>query len=311
MSAAICGLSSAFRLCRSQLEFEVPLPAATTLIAALPRSGSTLLCTLLSQQPDTLALAEPMRTQRFASPDLAWAAVDRLIPVVRKQILTEKVAPMRARAGKATDNFMNAPKAGGGPRPNEARLQLVKVEQPLSPDFHLYLKHPTLFTALIPTAAGKAHPIIGLVRAPLAVVASWETVMLSVRDGRATAAEMLHPGLKTYLDDAPSRYGRQARLMEWFLQRLAQLPRAAIIRYEDLVVDPSTTLAQVHPGAAVAMKPLKQSTINDRYPGIDLRPAAKRLRRIAPEIEVFYPGYARVIEAALDGVEIDTMAQAA
>lgn len=284
----------------------------TTLIAALPRSGSTLLCTLLSKAPNTLALAEPLRSQRFADPEAAWAQVDRMVPVFREQILTEKRAPMRTSGGnKATDNFMKTPKAGEGPRPSEAKLQLVDVVQDLTPDFTLYLKHPTLFTALIPTAAGRPYRMVGLVRAPLAVLASWETVMLSVREGRATAAEKLHPDLKSYLDDAPSRYGRQARLMEWFLQRMAQLPRQAVIRYEDLIARPQETLAQWQPGATFDIQPLRHSTIHDRYPGLDLRPAAKRLRRIAPEIEVFYPGYGRVIEAALDGVEIDPMAQAA
>ncbi|RZJ40131.1 MAG: hypothetical protein EON87_18685, partial [Brevundimonas sp.] len=238
----------------------------TTLIAALPRSGSTLLCTLLSKAPNTLALAEPMRTQRFPDPEAAWAQIDRIVPVFREQILTEKRAPMRTSGGKPTDNFMKAPKAGGGPRPSEARLQLVEVTQDLAPDFTLYLKHPTLFTALIPTSADRPYRMVGLVRAPLAVLASWETVMLSVRDGRATAAEKLHPDLKSYLDDAPSRYGRQARLMEWFLQRMAQLPRPSVIRYEDLIARPQETLEQWQPGAAFDIQPLRHSTIQDRYP---------------------------------------------
>ena len=56
----------------------------------------------------------------------------------------------------------------------------------LTPGFDLVVKHNALFTALLPDLLS-AFPVYGIVRNPLAVLASWNAVNLPVKQGRIPA----------------------------------------------------------------------------------------------------------------------------
>jgi hypothetical protein len=72
-----------------------------------------------------------------------------------------------------------------------------------------------VFTALL---EGLTHcfPTYALVRNPLSVLASWNSVALPVRQGRLPMAERLDPSLRRMLRRRSDRFERQICLLGWF-----------------------------------------------------------------------------------------------
>ena len=84
---------------------------------------------------------------------------------------------------------------------------------------------------------------LAIVRHPLAVLASWNSVALPVRDGRIPAGERLDPVLARQLDATADRTTRQLLVLDWFFSRFADaLPRERVLRYEDIVASQGALL---------------------------------------------------------------------
>ena len=82
----------------------------------------------------------------------------------------------------------------------------------------------------------ESFPCLVLVRNPLSVLASWQTVDLPVHRGRIPAGEELDGELHRALEREPDVLGRQLIVLDWFFGRFhAYLDPANILRYEDVV----------------------------------------------------------------------------
>ena len=66
------------------------------------------------------------------------------------------------------------------------------IGKPLPTDFRLFIKHPAIFTALA-TRLLVRIPLYAVVRHPLAILASWNTVDMDARLGRWPVAEIYAP----------------------------------------------------------------------------------------------------------------------
>ena len=126
--------------------------------------------------------------------------------------------------------------------PAPRRTREIRLDKPLSDDFLLLIKHNALFAALLGPLAG-TFPTLGLVRNPVAVLASWQTVDLPVRQGRVPMGERFDPLLARTLDDEPDTLRRQVRVLDWFFARFRDhLPPERVLRYEDLVASGGLSL---------------------------------------------------------------------
>ena len=271
----------------------------TLLLTGLPRSGTTLACALLNTCPDTVALAEPLRLERHGDRDRAVAEIEAFLAAARRQLREEGRAPSLHVGGIIPDNWAAEPTAAPGRRPSRAERGLVRFTQPLSADFHLIVKHPGEFSALLDLLAPR-HPLLALVRDPLAVLASWQTVDFPVGTGHLPVAEAFNPELAALLAGIDRPLARQVALLDWLLRRyLALLGPERILRYEDLTTDPAAVLARFGvqpPAAGRTLAPLDPAR---RYPSVDLRPLAAALLPIAPACEPFYPGFAAALHRRL------------
>jgi hypothetical protein len=109
----------------------------------------------------------------------------------------------------------------------------------------LAIKHPVAFTALLESLLPD-FSVAALVRNPLAVVASWETVPMTVRDGVLGLPPAAAPALAGRLAAQADRLDRQVELLAWFYERYReQLPAERVIRYEDVVASGGAALAPV------------------------------------------------------------------
>ena len=208
------------------------------LLTGVPRSGTTLCCALLNQSPDVLALVEPMRIADFAPAQGQQAACDHIaafLAATRERALREGRAPSLQREGVIVDNPIGQAATERGTRPRVVQLADVEIGRVLPADFRLVIKHNALFTALLPELCAR-FAVYAVVRDPLAVLASWNSVELSVREGRVPAGELYDDALRRALDAEPDRLARQLCVLDWFFDRiLRHVPAERIIRYEEMV----------------------------------------------------------------------------
>jgi hypothetical protein len=268
----------------------------TTLLTGLPRSGTTLVCALLNECSDTVALAEPIR---FPHGDRQQAVrdIDQFITSAREQAINANVALTRHIGGKVPDNWANVT-SSSELRGSNAERGLISLNKPLSPAFNLIVKEPAGFTALSDLLSPR-YPLVAMVRHPLAVLAAWQTVDMPVQRGRMPTAERLSPGLGSLLDSQSDRLSRQVALIGWLLEIYRAFPAEHILRYEDFVMDPGRWLSRFTPHEYKADRRLVVADPAVRYPGVALAPLARELIRICPIAEAFYPDFeeslARVI----------------
>lgn len=265
-------------------------PAITLLLSGLPRAGTTLLCALLNECAETVALAEPLLGGRDG--DRAWLRRD----LESLAAATRHLAPRGGRVisrhvgGTVPDNWMSAPTADAAPRRQMSLHGLVRLARPVNPGFTLVIKENELFVALLPELTAD-FPVMALLRDPLAVLAGWQTVPLPVGAGRLPRAEALAPALAAALARRSDRLARQIVLLDWLWRGLTALPPERVLRYEDLMVAPVATLGRLTPHPWLNPRPLRAVDPRQRYPGVDLAPLAEALWPLRREVERFYPDF--------------------
>lgn len=220
----------------------------SALLTGIPRSGTTLCCRLLNACADTVALVEPMRVQDF-DPDLgidaACEGVARFALAVRRRALIGATLPSMHAQGMLAANVIGDQPAADGLRKPVVMQGEVPIDKPLDDQFALVIKHNALFTALLPRL--QEHlPVYAVLRNPLAVLASWNSVDLPVNRGRVPAGERFAPELARRLDAEPDRLRRQLRVLDWFCDAFHRhVPADRMIRYEALVQGLHTPLPEL------------------------------------------------------------------
>ena len=212
-----------------------------------------------------VALSEPLRYKAYRGKEDSKRAVARIRDFaegVRQRVLTEGRAPSVQVAGRLDDNRVAESYTGAGLRRLRAGWGEISIAKPLSDGFGLLIKHNALFAALLPRLV-ESFPCLALVRNPLSVLASWQTVDLPVHRGRIPAGEDFDPDLHWRLEEEPIALRRQLIVLDWFFARFeAHLPPRNVLRYEDLVKTGGVALFRRlgHPHAKpVALKSRNES----------------------------------------------------
>jgi len=215
-------------------------------LTGLPHSGKTLTCHLLNKLPDVVALDEPMAPRKLARWKfhvLICNRIERFFTKSRESLCTRRTAISRHVSGEVI------------PKPDEVMRQggakgEIRFDKALSPNFLLVINHGPGFTALLETLS-KRVPTVAVIRNPLAVLASWNSVPTRpflVSSGHAPAAERLDKGLRQTLARLSDRTERQIHLLSWFFERYRKvLPEASILRYEDIVSSEGRALSLITP----------------------------------------------------------------
>ena len=217
----------------------------TILLTGIPRSGSTLCCHLLNSYRNTLALHEPMKFREMHREDGiigACRTVSEFAFFSRRRALHDATAITKHRQGVVPDNPVQTDDAPEGLRQEIVKGGTVALNERCSRDFHLIIKHNALFTALLPDLLD-FFPCYGVIRNPLAVLASWSTVELPVNRGHIPAGEWFCSELQRQLQQQQSVIDRQLVILDWFFSRFQVLPPTNIIRYEELIASHHRLLA--------------------------------------------------------------------
>ena len=208
------------------------------LLTGIPRAGTSLCCRLAGKLANTVALSEPLTGETFADTEEAAEAgrrISRFMSQTRRRILAEGRAESVHVQGRLDDDMVATATSDGALRRTRTQRGDIRIDKPVTPDFMLLVKHNALFAALLPCLTPR-FACIGLVRNPLAALASWQTVDLPVNRGRIPAGEQFDANLRTALDDQSDALQRQLIVLNWFFRQYEQhLPPDRIVRYEDVV----------------------------------------------------------------------------
>lgn len=258
------------------------LNAPDIVLTGIPRGGTTLACHLLGEAPDTLALFEPMPVESLSTNhDEALREVAQYFGHVRQRALSEGRVPSKHRDGRVPDNPFGERDDAAGIRPWLADLGDIDVGKPLSAQFRLVIKHNSAFAAMLPALATR-FPVIGVVRNPLAVLASWRSVDLSVSRGELPAGEHLDPALSAALAAQPDLLRRQILLIDWFFERLQMwVAPAHLIRYEETIASGGRSLLQaagIDPSGGATREPLQSRNASGQYDAAEVEPLVAALR---------------------------------
>ena len=174
------------------------------LVTGLPRSGTTLACELLNLVPDVVALDEPMNRfmltrdslpaaprprrrlpwpgSRGARPPRAGLHADvvadnigRFLDATRASITDRGMALTRHVEGRVLGSKVADEYDAGGLRGRLFARGEIHFDKQLSPDFVLVVKHNSAFAAVLPQLATR-FAVTAIVRNPLSIISSWQTV---------------------------------------------------------------------------------------------------------------------------------------
>lgn len=254
-------------------------------LTGLPRSGTTLTCHMLNKLPNTVALHEPITYGRFdpKNQEAILDGIEKFYRRMRRMITNEKVAFSKEMEGQITNKSYQLTseierlrRAAGHIR-QRRKDQKVKIEKSLDREFTLIIKQPAMFSALLPILV-KRFPCYALVRNPLAVLASWNSINRHTRNGHAPAAERYDEHLRVALDSIEDRSERQLWLLSWFFGRYRQeLPEDHIIRYEEMVASGGASLSRINPAARSLNESLPSRNLNPLYDREVMRILGRRL----------------------------------
>jgi len=238
------------------------------LLTGVPRSGTTLTCHLLNKIPNTVALHEPMTVRLFADLPNQGAICDEITAFmdrVRHLALTKGTVISKHINGQIPDNPVSATSTDTGLRPPLATHGEILIGKELDENFSLVIKHPGAFSAVIEGLVDR-FPCYAIVRNPLSILASWNSISMAHRTGHAPAAERLDQKLAEKLENIEDNTDRQLYLLSWFFDKFLQvLPDTSIIRYENIIASQGRAIAVITPAAANLAEPLASKNKNPVY----------------------------------------------
>jgi ribosome-associated protein YbcJ (S4-like RNA binding protein) len=236
-------------------------------LTGIPRSGTTLACHLLNKLPDLVALHEPMLPSRYFGLRLGdlIKEVQAFFAEQRKSILRTKQARSRSVSGAIPDNHIGTINKLTGRRESLIDGDTVTIDKPLTEDFCLVIKQPNMFTSILEELT-KHFDCYSVIRNPLSVLLSWNSVNMPVTDGHAPAAEAFDKCLSEKLGAERKRHRRQIILLDWYFGRYkALLNQHQILRYEKIIETGGKTLTAISDGAQKLNENLKSKNCNYLY----------------------------------------------
>ena len=245
------------------------------IITGLPRSGTTLLCMLLSEHENVVALNEPMDKDLFKNHEDAIRNIETCFKNFRASLLESGKALARTKNGNITDNAYTPNSLS---RQREVRRTEIQFSKKLDSQFTLAMKHCAEFTLLFPEILEK-YSVFAVIRNPLALLGSWNSVNVPVSRGRVAKAQKLNKWLFDKLENMGNDIlGRQLFIMSWYFEQFKLLSSERIIRYEDIVTKPSWTISRIS-GRELSGKYPEMSNKNtsDYYDSEFLKIAGPRL----------------------------------
>jgi hypothetical protein len=239
----------------------------TILITGIPRSGTSLVCYLLNKCENIVALNEPLDLREEScinDKDLFVNAVSDFMSKQRIAILNDNAAPSMQIGGKFHSDNYDSFKLGNK-RKFLTKIGKVDLNRKIKNDFLLIVKFTLPFIAAIEKLS-TMFPIYSIVRNPLSVLSSWNTIQGQSGEGRPAVAEKLDKSLHIACELITNLHERQLYLLSYYYQKIIDnVPFRNIIRYEDIVATNGKQLTIITPEAQLLNEELENKNLNSLY----------------------------------------------
>lgn len=237
------------------------------ILTGVPRAGTTLTCHLLNKLPNTVALHEPIEfrdTLKFKNYQELSDYVELVFARMRQSILQYRTAISKQVGGQIPDNnFGDEKDENSGLRINLVSIGAINIAKELQPNFKLVIKEPSLFTAALPDLI-QSFPTYAIIRNPLSVLASWNTLPFHITKGRSLVAR-LDIELAQGLAQIKNRLDKQVYILSWFYEKYIFLPEQSILRYEGIIGSQGKDLRVIESQIDTLDEQLEDKNINKIY----------------------------------------------
>jgi hypothetical protein len=210
------------------------------IITGIPRSGTTLAAAMIDECANAICLSEPnSHVELMYKSESAEAYVSVLVGEfsrLRYHLLAGgTVSDRRGANGNVLTNYLGPPDQDGKRCKQFSEIERGKSN--LAPDFMLASKHNALYAAVLPAlVAEDKFRVLAVIRDPVAVIQSWNSVDLPISRGRLPAADKFWPEMHQLGTSDMDLLDKHILIYELFCQRfMSLLPRLTVVRYEDFV----------------------------------------------------------------------------
>jgi hypothetical protein len=235
----------------------------SVLITGLPRSGTTMTCWLLNQLNAVVALHEPIQFAAYPETESISSILHHFIRETRAQLLRDGTAPSHAMQGRIESNPVSSSSSADPSRRVIHQHQIVAFTHVNSESFQLAIKHNAPFTAQLDQLE-KHYTLAIIIRNPLALLCSWQTVPLPIREGRLPMGERYDESLRTCLSKLDDPLHRQIAILDWCFAKYQHA--AHVYKYEDLIATGGRVLSSLFPSAKDLNVTLSSRNQNPLYP---------------------------------------------
>lgn len=258
------------------------------IVTGIPRSGTTLVATLVDCMEDSVCLSEPdwqsLWSQEMSDRSQYVARISKDFDQVRASLIGGDNVPDRRKTdGSAITNYFD--------RNGNSQHEIHSIRRDgLTDGFLLGMKHNAHYTCVLPELVQKSDfLIIAIIRHPIPTILSWRSLDIPIRQGRLPAAERFWPEIPALWESTSDLLEIQVRIYGLFCARYQKfLGQLKLIRYEDLVQN--TALLEKHlERNFVRSVPVESHRPQSASPGTNVEQIKRYLRMFCPVAFEFYP----------------------
>ncbi len=251
------------------------------ILTGIPRSGTTLSCSILNKYHNTIALMEPMNPFDLNDKNMyAIEAINNFMFESRKKVFYEnKIITKHIDGIIPTNPIEDTPVDSTQRRKAIVILGEITITEIVQHDFTLIVKHNAFFTSILKELV-TFFPCYAIIRNPLSVLASWSTVDLPVGHGSIPAGEKFDLKLQERLNSVLDVLERQIIILEWFFYRFdTYIEYRNIFKYEDIISSHGENLSLLSYDTSLnlPLPELENKNTSSLYQNIDIDRIYKKL----------------------------------
>ena len=264
------------------------------LITGIPRSGTSLVSSLVAKNPDTLVFSEPswLKEIRELTSDSSQFSNQLVkdITQIRNSILNGKPVGIKlnkSETGIPSNYFQRSP--DGEIIHNKTDTETIF---PINTAHkNIFIKANAQFTACLNSLiATKQFKIVCIVRNPVSAIMSWRSLQIPVSFGNMKIAEKYSPDFSEFINDAANLLDKQIMIADWFFKQYSiYLNHVTLIKYEDLILNAQNELSKFLPDTSLQLPKLKSANHNPHYNLDEADFVKERMIKLGHYYKHFYP----------------------
>jgi len=263
-------------------------------VTGIPRSGTSLILSLLNSDENMMCFSEPpwikLIRNNADNGDQLSQLLRHKISELRRDILESHSIEMVYQKNKNTppDNYFKR-EVGGIKKTRNTEWVTFDSSKANN---HFVIKANAVFTAVLPSLikAGMWQ-IVPVIRDPLYVLMSWNSVPIASSKGRVAVVEKFSNDLKLIAQQKPL-LKRQVLLLDWYFKQYEIFESDDVLYYENLISNPLVEIKKFFPEAEIHLSKLKSKNTKSRYANETEQIYKDALLQYGQELKKYYPQYA-------------------